>query len=155
MKLREFRAPNKTVSYCKSFAISPILSLSLSLGAAVLVVSLAWLTAGGEIRADGPAVSVSAISPNRGPTAGGETVTITGTGFDLLDAGTPTDFAYQGSPDTYNVPADGIYKLEVWGAAAGGGSTGYGCNFQNTGKGGYSVGTIYLYDDDTVSVYVG
>ncbi|MDR1196703.1 MAG: IPT/TIG domain-containing protein, partial [Candidatus Nomurabacteria bacterium] len=40
-------------------------------------------------------------------------------------------------------------------AAAGGGSTGYGCNFQNTGKGGYSVGTIYLYDDDTVSVYVG
>ncbi|MDR1300547.1 MAG: hypothetical protein LBK50_02460, partial [Candidatus Nomurabacteria bacterium] len=128
------------------------LSLSLSLSVLALLVGLAGVGwwGGAAVRADGAAVSVSAVWRDYGSAAGGETVTITGTGFELLNFGTPTDFSFEGYAETYDVLNDGVYRLEVWGAAAGGGGTGYNCNFQNTGLGGYAAGSINLNASDNV-----
>lgn len=58
----------------------------------------------------------------------------------------PQVFAYTGSVQSYTAPADGLYKLEAWGAQGGG---------SNGGKGGYSYGTLELSRGDTIYVYVG
>ena len=59
------------------------------------------------------------------------------------------DFSYTGAVQTFTVPSDGTYKLEVWGAQGGSYSTYYG------GAGGYSVGTVSLSAGDVLYVYVG
>lgn len=51
---------------------------------------------------------------------------------------------------TFDVPQTGQYELRVWGAE-GGDSSGAG----NGAPGGYSEGTIYLQESDSVHVYVG
>lgn len=51
---------------------------------------------------------------------------------------------------TFTAPADGTYKLQVWGAQGG-----YRSSSRYGGKGGYSVGTITLSKGDNLYVYVG
>ena len=59
-------------------------------------------------------------------------------------------FSYTGSSQTFSVPCNGVYKLEVWGAQGGSyNSTYYG------GKGGYSYGSINLSSSTTLYVYAG
>lgn len=69
-----------------------------------------------------------------------------------------TDYDYSDSGvQTYPAPADGWYKLEVWGAD--GGDARF--NSSNTvtpakgGKGGYAVNYVYLTKDQKIDVYVG
>jgi hypothetical protein len=58
----------------------------------------------------------------------------------------PFNFAYTGGAQEFVVPADGKYKLEVWGAQ-GGGTLG--------GNGGYSKGELHLNKDEIINIYVG
>lgn len=58
-------------------------------------------------------------------------------------------FAYTGSPETYEVPKTGVYKVEAWGAQ--GGSS----NVYSGGYGGYSVGSIYLTKGENLYINVG
>ena len=60
-----------------------------------------------------------------------------------------TNFGTVGS-STYEAPATGTYTLQVWGAQGGSYSTTY-----YGGKGGYSVGTISLSQEDKLYVNVG
>lgn len=60
-----------------------------------------------------------------------------------------TNFGTVGS-STYEAPATGTYKLQVWGAQGGSYSTTY-----YGGKGGYSIGTISLSQGDKLYVNVG
>lgn len=60
-----------------------------------------------------------------------------------------TNFGTVGS-STYKAPATGTYTLQVWGAQGGSYSTTY-----YGGKGGYSVGTISLSQEDKLYVNVG
>ena len=54
-------------------------------------------------------------------------------------------FPYTGDVQTYKVKADGVYKIELWGAQ--GGNVG--------GKGAYTSGNIKLNSGDTLYFYVG
>lgn len=60
-----------------------------------------------------------------------------------------TTYSYTGNVQQVDLPA-GTYKLEVWGAESGRSE-----HSSNTGKGGYSVGTITLHTNEKVYVYVG
>ena len=56
-----------------------------------------------------------------------------------------TNFSYTGDVQIYNVKADGVYKVELWGA-------------QGTGKGGnsgYTSGYAKMNKDDTYYIHVG
>lgn len=55
------------------------------------------------------------------------------------------DFGYTGGVQSYTVPADGVYKLEVWGAQGG----------KSGGYGGYSYGYKRLSAGNTIYVVVG
>ena len=57
-------------------------------------------------------------------------------------------FDYTGNVQNFNVPCDGKYKIELWGAQ-GGNSTAQG------GKGSYTVGTIMLNKALNIYLYVG
>ena len=59
-------------------------------------------------------------------------------------------FAYTGSSQTFVAPANGNYKLQVWGAQGG-----YRSSSTYGGKGGYSTGEVYLTKGTTLYVYVG
>ncbi|MDR1023237.1 MAG: hypothetical protein LBL94_08220 [Prevotellaceae bacterium] len=59
------------------------------------------------------------------------------------------DWGYTGAPETFAVPQDGTYRLEVWGCKH---AASYGTS--PTG-GGYSAGTIYLKMGQTLYAYVG
>ena len=62
---------------------------------------------------------------------------------------TPTntvDFDYTGIEQVFTAPADGKYKIELWGAKGGG---------RNGGAGGYTSGIIELNQDTKLLVYVG
>lgn len=61
------------------------------------------------------------------------------------------EFAYTGAMQTFTAPADGIYKLQVWGAQGGSYNSSYGVG----GKGGYSEGNIKLTEGTKLYVYVG
>ena len=61
-----------------------------------------------------------------------------------------SNFAYTGAVQTFVVPEDGSYKLEVWGAQGG-----YRSNASYAGKGGYSVGTVTLKAGTTLYIYAG
>ena len=67
-----------------------------------------------------------------------------------LEVGTEWDFAYKGSIDSFEVPCNGKYRLEVWGAAGGSAQWGGG-----GGKGGYAVGDIEFLKDEKFYVTVG
>ena len=58
-----------------------------------------------------------------------------------------TDFAYTGNYQVYEVPYDGYYKVETWGAS--GGDSTYG------GKGAYTAGVIRLNQGEKLYTYVG
>ena len=60
--------------------------------------------------------------------------------------------ANTGSVQSFTVPIDGTYKLEVWGAQGGGNWPG-----ENTidGYGGYSYGNIKLTSGQIIYIYVG
>ena len=58
---------------------------------------------------------------------------------------TASDYAYTGDSQTYKVKADGVYKIELWGAQ--GGNTG--------GAGAYTSGYIKLNSSDELFFYVG
>lgn len=57
------------------------------------------------------------------------------------------DFGYTGNVQAYNVPADGIYKIDVWGAA--GGNCGW------WALGGYTYGLVELKRGDVLYVVCG
>ncbi len=62
---------------------------------------------------------------------------------------TSIDFNYTGTIQTFTVPSDGYYQLEVWGAQ-GGSLSGL-----NGGFGAYSVGNIYLEKNTVLYIGVG
>lgn len=71
-----------------------------------------------------------------------------------ISQNTATDFQYTGSSQVFIVRADGVYRIEAWGAEGGrgmcnGGLCGAG------GKGGYAAGNIELHRGDRLYVYVG
>ena len=59
------------------------------------------------------------------------------------------DFDYSGSVQQFNIPQDGRYKLEVWGAQGGNVSG------KTSGKGGYSKGTLTASKNTILYVVVG
>ena len=59
-------------------------------------------------------------------------------------------FSYTGNEQTFTVPCEGNYKIEVWGAAGG-----YTSESKHGGYGGYSKGTIELDADETLYINVG
>ncbi len=55
------------------------------------------------------------------------------------------DFEYTGATQTYTAPADGYYKIELWGAKGG----------DNGAKGGYTTGEVYLTKGTNLYFYIG
>ncbi|MDR1156025.1 MAG: hypothetical protein LBL04_15060 [Bacteroidales bacterium] len=79
-------------------------------------------------------------------------------GFDKLSGSNVTtdartkkaNFDYTGTVQTFVAPHTGTYQMEVWGAQGGAG------NGRDTqGEGGYSRGTTFLNEGDTLHIYVG
>lgn len=68
---------------------------------------------------------------------------ITGT---IVNPGDYVEVSYSGGIQQYEIPFDGLYQLEVWGAS-GGGSYG--------GKGGYSKGYVVLNKNTNLFIVVG
>lgn len=64
-------------------------------------------------------------------------------------------FNYTGNVQTFTVPVTGTYKLEVWGAQGGKGSSDDGYTAYEGGKGGYSVGYINLTKSQILYICVG
>ena len=65
---------------------------------------------------------------------------------------TPTntvDFDYTGTEQVFTAPADGKYKIELWGASGGGN------NYAIGGMGGYVSGTINFEKSKKLYIYVG
>src|SRR5690606_11753870 len=65
-----------------------------------------------------------------------------------------TNFAYTGNYQTFTVPKDGLYKVELWGAVGGKGRQNNSF-VHNGGSGAYTSGEIYLEEGQTFYVYVG
>lgn len=65
-----------------------------------------------------------------------------------VESASSYDFAYTGSYQTFEVPSDGLYQVELWGARGGG-------NFSTAGRGGYTSGNIELSENDLFNVFVG
>lgn len=67
--------------------------------------------------------------------------------------GESVEFDFTGEVQTYTVPADGIYEIELWGASGGGDQN------QNRGSraglGGYVTGWVTLKKDTVLYIYVG
>ena len=59
---------------------------------------------------------------------------------------TSEDFSYTGDVQSYKVKADGVYKIELWGAQGGN---------DNGGMGGYVSGNVILRSNDMLFFYVG
>lgn len=65
------------------------------------------------------------------------------------------DFDYSsGGMQKYQAPANGWYKLEVWGAN-GGNATYDAKNYAQGGEGGYAVNYVYLTQGQQIDVYIG
>lgn len=71
----------------------------------------------------------------------------------LYYVGTVTDFTYTGAVQEFEVPYNGYYKLEAWGAQ-GGGEVGD-SKSSHAGLGGYTAGTVYLTAGTKIYIYVG
>ncbi|MDR2658750.1 MAG: InlB B-repeat-containing protein [Spirochaetaceae bacterium] len=65
----------------------------------------------------------------------------------VIDGMPPVVFNYTGSVQTWKVPADGIYKIEVWGAG--------GIGLDKGGQGGYISGNISLDKGKELYIYCG
>lgn len=61
-----------------------------------------------------------------------------------------TEFTYTGGEQTYNVPTDGYYKIEVWGAQGGSYNSSY-----KGGYGGYAIGIVELIKNQAIYINVG
>jgi len=72
-----------------------------------------------------------------------------------LDIKTVIDFGYTGSYQTFTVPFNGYYKVELWGAGGGLGKATFSANLDHAGYGGYTSGEMYLKAGDKYYVYVG
>jgi hypothetical protein len=66
--------------------------------------------------------------------------------------GTVTNFSYSGQSQTFTVPADDDYTIEVWGAQGGNATQG---GTTEGGRGGYCSGIIALNSGTVLYVYVG
>ncbi len=66
-----------------------------------------------------------------------------------VTTGKVTDFSYTGSSQTFEVPENGLYLFEAWGAQGGTRNTYIG------GKGGYTSGQINLKKGTKIYIYVG
>ena len=64
------------------------------------------------------------------------------------EEGAEFNFSYTGSAQSWEVPDNGIYKLEVWGARGG-------YCYANYGKGGKAWGELELTKGETLKIYVG
>lgn len=65
-------------------------------------------------------------------------------------------YPYSNTAYTETIVKDGYYKLEVWGAQGGNGSSGSASNTNREGgRGGYSVGTVKLTAGTNLYIYVG
>lgn len=77
----------------------------------------------------------------------------------ITKEGESQDFNYTGNVQSFTVPVDGIYKLEVWGAQGGNVYSGpYSGEIKATasgGAGGYSVGYTVLEKDEIIYICVG
>lgn len=65
---------------------------------------------------------------------------------------TVAEYAYTGNYETFIVPKDGIYKIELWGS---GGEIYENVHSETVGKGGYTSGNIYLTEGEKLYIYVG
>jgi hypothetical protein len=68
------------------------------------------------------------------------------------------EFPYTGSYQTFTVPQDGNYKIELWGAQGGDGRYWNTTEYRTTlvgGKGAYTSGTIMLNAGSNIYIYVG
>ena len=65
----------------------------------------------------------------------------------------PVKFSYTGQAQEYIAPVSGKYQIELWGAE--GNYYASGNSYQNTGKGAYVSGEIYLNKGTKLYVYVG
>lgn len=93
--------------------------------------------------------NVTGVNPGEGTSLGGQTVIIEGSGFTNYTIAPGINFAYTGGCVPYDIPSDGFYRLETWGAQGGNAGPNAG------GRGGYSVGTVYLTAGTRVYVCVG
>ena len=59
-----------------------------------------------------------------------------------------TNFSYTGDYQEYNVPYDGYYQLEVWGAQGGNGTS------KTGGNGGYLSGNIHFNKGEKLYIYM-
>ena len=70
------------------------------------------------------------------------------------EAGQIWSYNYTGTSQTFTIPCDGTYKLEVWGAQ-GGGSICNGSSCASGGYGGYSSGSKSLFTSNSLYIVVG
>ena len=66
------------------------------------------------------------------------------------DIGQTWDFDYTGDVQEFDVPCNGEYKIETWGAQGGNATSTY-----IGGFGGYSVGVAKLFKDEDIYIHVG
>ena len=69
--------------------------------------------------------------------------------------GSYSEFGYTGGMQQITIPADGIYKLEVYGAQGGNAYSNETGRTGNGGKGGYSIGYVKLTKGQTIYICVG
>ena len=73
--------------------------------------------------------------------------------FCIYKAGQVWNFAYTGNEQEFDIPCNGVYKLETWGAQ--GGSVTYDSNNAIGGYGGYSKGNSNLNINEKLYINVG
>ena len=61
------------------------------------------------------------------------------------------DFDYTGDYQTYVVPEDGNYKVQLWGASGGINNV----HLETVGSGGYTLGNVFLVKNTLLYIYVG
>ena len=69
-----------------------------------------------------------------------------------FDVARQWEFDYTGNYQTFTVPTDGYYNIELWGA---GGTVNTGTSPNTAGRGAYTKGIIYLTKGENIYVYVG
>ncbi len=69
-----------------------------------------------------------------------------------FDVARQWEFDYTGNYQTFTVPTDGYYNIELWGA---GGTVNRDTSPNTAGRGAYTKGIIYLTKGENIYVYVG
>ena len=75
--------------------------------------------------------------------------------LELINQIANVNFSYTGNYQTYKVYNDGLYKIELWGAAGGKGWYSSESNSAHGGYGAYTSGTIHLDVGDLLFITVG